>query len=543
MSSKPGSLPASPVSPGSFAGFDPPAGVRSQLTEAAPGVVYLVGAGPGDPRLITQRGLELLRSADVVLHDELIDLLLLREVRPDAEVICVGKRGTRPTDKQRKQGEIEALLVAYAGEGRSVVRLKGGDPFLFGRGSEEAAVLARSGIPFEVVPGVSSALAAATHAGISLTHRDLATSVTFVTARTREGKPFDFAELAAVRGTLCVFMSLGAIEEIARGLVANGRAASTPAAMISNATMPEQRVVVGTLADIAEAVARAALITPAILVVGDVVALRSQISWFDSRPLFGKRVLVTRAAHQASEVVSLVRSRGARPVVVPALRIAPPPDPTAVTRAVAELASYDAVVFTSENAVDRFFEAIRDAGRDARAFGGALVASIGTSTRDALRARGIEADVVPASAVGESLASALVASLEGRRGDVRGARVLLPRARVARDVVPDALRARGATVDVVAVYETLPPDEGDRASLIEALRSGAIDVVLLMSSSAATGLCELVGDAALLEQVTVASIGEITTRTASELGLRVAVTAPESTLSSLVRAVEDHYRG
>jgi uroporphyrinogen III methyltransferase / synthase len=521
-------------------GFGAAEGAQNGVRAARPGVVYLVGAGPGDPGLVTQRGLELLRSADVVLHDELIDLLLLRAVRHDAEVICVGKRGTRPTDKQRKQGEIEAMLVAHAGEGRSVVRLKGGDPFLFGRGSEEAAVLSRAGIAFEVVPGVSSALAAATHAGISLTHRDLATSVTFVTARTRDGKLFDFAELAAVRGTLCVFMSLGAIDEIARALVASGRAASTPAAMISNATMPEQRVVVATLADIAAEVARADIITPAILIVGDVVGLREQISWFDSRPLFGKRVLVTRAAHQAGEVVSLVRSRGGRPVVVPMLRIGPAPDPAAVTRAVSELGSYDAVVFTSENGVARFFDALAGAGRDARAFGAALVAAIGGATRDALRSRGIEADLVPASAVGESLAAALIEALAARRGEVRGARILLPRARVARDVVPDALRAHGATVDVVAVYETLPPEAPAKAELIEALRTRSIDVVLLMSSSAVTGLRDLVGDLGLLAPVTLASIGDVTTRTATELGLHVAVTAPESTLESLVSAVEAH---
>lgn len=519
--------------------------------EARPGVVYLVGAGPGDPGLVTVRALELLATADVVLHDELVPASLLERVRPDAELRWVGKRGHRPDQKQSKQHEIDAQLVALARAGKAVVRLKGGDPFLFGRGSEEAETLAREGIGFEVVPGVTSPLAAAAYAGISLTHRELASSVTFLSATTRDGSRYDARRLAGLRGgTLCILMGLHALEPFLRELVElAGLDPTTPVAVVSAGTRPRQRVIEGTLADVAARVAAAALPTPALAIVGDVASLRGQLRWFDRWPLFGKRVLVTRAEHQAPTTAALLARRGAEPIVVPTIRLDAAPDPERVARAVAELGTYDLVAFTSENGVRRFVDAMRAAGRDARAFGRARIAAIGDGTARALAAIGVVADVVPASFVGEALADAILADLGrlgGATGDatVAGRRVLLPRALVARETVPERLRAAGVAVDVVPVYVTRPPGDEARAALRSRFEDGGIDVVLLTSSSTADNLCDLLGEdaAALLAPCTVASIGPITTRTAERRGLRVDVTAEESTVPSLVRAIETTLR-
>ncbi len=357
--------------------------------EARRGTVYLVGAGPGDVGLITERGAALLASADVVMNDELVAPALLERVRPDAIVIGVGKRGHDPIEKRTKQGDIDAALVAHAKAGKSVVRLKGGDPFLFGRGSEEITALVEADVPFEVVPGVSSPFGAAAYAGIPLTHRELASSVTFVAATTIGGALFDFAELKGLRGTIVVLMGARRIEDVARALVDDaGRAPTTDTAIVENGTLPGQRVVEGTLADIAARALERGVKAPAIIVVGDVVRLREKLRWFDARPLFGKRVLVMRARHQAGSVDAFLRSRGAEPIVVPTIAIATRRGDAEATRVVDALDGFDAVAFTSENAVAAFFEVLRERGRDARAFGKARVASVGAATTAALRARG-----------------------------------------------------------------------------------------------------------------------------------------------------------
>jgi len=523
--------------------------------KARRGHVYLVGAGPGDPGLLTLRAAELLATADAILHDELVHPALLAHARPDAEVRHVGKRGHDRQSKDAKQAEIEAEIVALAAAGRSVVRLKGGDPFLFGRGSEEAEALVRAGIPFEVVPGVCSPLGAAAYAGMSLTHRDLASSVTLVSGVARAGIPFDWGELASARGTICVLMGMQAIEAVVAGMIGPGRRdPKTPAAVIQWGTWAEQRVVTGDLEDLPRLVREAGLGSPGIIVVGRVAELRRTLRWFDRQPLFGKRVLITRPRHQAAGTSRLLRLRGAEPIELPAIEIGPPPDPARVAEAVRALSGYDLVVFTSENGVERFFAEVDRHGRDARALGGARVAAIGAGTAAALAPRGIRADIVPTEFRGEGLAQAILddPAIAGRLHDraARGEpaaplRVLIPRALVAREVLSDRLREAGCAVDVVPVYETRPASAERREELVRALEERRIEIALLTSSSTADSLCDLLGARAseLLAPVLIASIGPITTATAEKRGLRVGVTAEVSTLPGLIDAVERHLAG
>ncbi len=520
--------------------------MRGTARAAASGTVYLVGGGPGDPGLLTERGAELLSSAEIVLYDELIHPALLDRVRADAVVMSVGKRGSDRASKQAKQEAIEAELVRLGRAGKSVVRLKGGDPFLFGRGSEEAEALARAGVPFEVVPGVCSPLGATAYAGFSLTHRDLASSVMLVSGTTRSGTAYDWAELASVKGTICVLMGMHNLEEVVAGLVGPGRRdPATPAAVIQWGTRAEQRVVTGTVGDIADKARVAGLGSPGIVLVGAVAAPREALRWFDTRPLFGKRVLVLRPRGQAAGVAKRLRQRGAEPFVWPAIEIGPPPDPSLVLALVSELDAWDVVAFTSENGVERLFAALASQGLDARAFGRAKVAAIGTGTAGALLSRGIRADIVPAADFrGEGLAKAILAD-EGigkRLSEQKNVRVVIPRALVAREVLPETLRAAGCDVRVVPVYETQKPGPERRAELVQRFSERSIDVVLLSATSTVEGLVEALGEeaGALLEGVTVASIGEITTASARARGIEVCVTAETSTMEGLVEAVESY---
>lgn len=512
---------------------------------AMPGVVYLVGGGPGDPGLLTVRGAELLASADIVLHDELSHPALLDCARADAEVRSVGKRGGDPVQKQASQAAIDLEIVALARRGHSVVRLKGGDPFLFGRGSEEAEALAQAGIPFEVVPGIPSPLGATAYAGISVTHRDLASSVTFVSGTQRDGVGFDWSELRRIRGTICILMGMRDLDSIAQCLIAEAeRDPATPAAVIQWGTCAEQAVAEGRLDEIAAKAREAGLGSPAIVVVGPVAGLRRSLRWFDSRPLFGKRILITRPEGQSAVTARMVRLRGADPFEVPAIAITPPPDPARVAEAVRSLDQYDVVAFTSENGVTRFFAEIDAQGRDARAFGRARVAAIGSGTAAALAPRGVRPDIVPREFVGEAFASAILddpaikALLLQRRP-----RVLVPRALVAREVVPDRLRAAGCDVDVVPVYETRPASMERRDELRARLEARTVDCVMLTSSSTADSLADLLGPRAseLLQGVLIGSIGPITTATAEKRGLTASVTATESTVAGLLGALELHY--
>ncbi len=498
--------------------------------------MWLVGAGPGDPGLITVRGRELLGCADVVLHDALSHPALLDLCSPQAELRDVGKRGG---SKNPSQDWITSQLIELARAGQNVVRLKGGDPLLFARGAEEALALAEAGIEFEIVPGVSSPVAAAAYAGIPMTHRDLSSSVTFITGSDREGKvwsPAAWRRLATATETICVLMGMQRIDAITRAIIDGGRSPSTPAAVVQWAARPAQRVVTAPLSEIGSAARAAGLSNPALIVIGDVVSLRQTLRWYDRQPLFGRRLLVPRPRHQAASTAEAIRRRAADPIVLSTIQITDPPDPEALREAARSVRDYDFCLFTSANGVDRFFGALRDVSLDARAFAGCRVGAIGPKTAQALGPHGIRADLVAEEYVGEALARAILA-LSGVR------RVLIPRALVAREELPELLREGGLSVDVVPAYETRPAGAEQRAELLELLDRGGLDVVLFTSSSTVDGVVQLLGaDAAeRLSRVTLASIGPITTRTAARHGLEVAVTAETYTVEGLLDALEKHY--
>jgi uroporphyrinogen III methyltransferase/synthase len=501
-----------------------------------PGKVWLVGAGPGDPGLITVRGRDLLATADVVLHDALSHPALLELCARSAELRDVGKRGG---SKSPTQDWITSQLIELARAGRQVVRLKGGDPMLFARGAEEALALADAGINFEIVPGVSSPVAASAYAGIPMTHRDLSSSVTFITGSDREGKtwsPDAWKRLATATETICVLMGMQRIDAICSAIIEGGRSPSTPAAVVMWAARPSQRVVTAPLSEIAAAAHRAGLSNPALIVVGDVVGLREPLRWFDRQPLFGRRLLVPRPRHQAVGTAEAIRRRAAEPIILPTIEIRPAPDPEALRAAARRVSDYDFCLFTSANGVDCFFEALGQLSLDARAFGRCKVGAIGPKTAEALVPHGIRADLTAAEFVGESLAQAIL-----EIGGVR--RILIPRARVAREQLPELLRRGGLTVDVVPAYETRPAGSEQKQRLQDLIADNGVDVVMFTSSSTVDSMVEMLGpDApALLSRVALASIGPITSATAARHGLEVAVTAETYTVEGLLDALEKHY--
>jgi uroporphyrinogen III methyltransferase/synthase len=506
-----------------------------RLEAVSHGKVWLIGAGPGDPELITVRGRELLARADVVLHDALVHPALL-EACAQAELHDVGKRYG---EESVAQETINQKLIELARAGKRVVRLKGGDPFLFARGAEEALALARAGVAFEIVPGISSPVAATAYAGISLTHRELSSSATLITGSDRAGKEWSveaWRKLATATDTICVLMGMRRIEAITQAIMDGGRDELTPAAVIQWGARPEQRVLVGTLADIAARARAAGLKNPALIVIGEVVRLRNELSWYDAQPLFGKRVLVPRPGSQALATAKLMRERGAEPIVFPVIEITDPEDAAPLARAVHELGRYDWVLFTSANGVERFFLELARAGRDARAFAAARLGVIGPSTAEALHARGLQADVVAEEHVGEGLARAVIAQGPPRH-------VLLPRAAAARDALPAALRDAGASVDVVAAYAARPIT-GDRAlRLRELVAGGALDIVLFTAGSTVRAMVDALGPnaAQLLRGLTVASIGPITSEALASYGIAVDVTAQTYTLPGLLDALERHF--
>jgi uroporphyrinogen III methyltransferase/synthase len=493
---------------------------------ARAGVVYLVGAGPGDPGLMTARSLQLIAAADSIFYDRLIPPGALAGAREDAELVYVGKAPGVPSVPQ---GEIGERLVAAAREGRSVVRLKGGDPFVFGRGGEEGEALRAAGVEFEVVPGVTAGVAASAYAGIPVTHRDDASAVAFVTGHEDPEKPesaLDWAALAGFPGTLVFYMGVKRLAENAAALIAAGRDAGEPAAAVERGTWPRQRTVTATLGTIAGAVAREGIGAPALVVVGAVAARREQLEWLERRPLHGRRVVVTRARAQASGLAATLGELGAEVVELPAIRIVPRTDGEEVATAVADIDDYALVCLTSPNGVRLLFEALTAAGKDARALADATVAAIGPGTARELAARGIRADVVPERFVAEALVEALAAV------EVEGRRVLVGRAAEARDVLPEALRERGAEVDVVALYETVRerPDEEAVAAA-----QGA-DYVTFTSSSTVRNLVEALGER-FPADARIVSIGPVTSETARELGLRVDVEAERHDVDGLLTAL------
>ncbi|MDB4949818.1 MAG: uroporphyrinogen-III C-methyltransferase / uroporphyrinogen-III synthase [Gemmatimonadetes bacterium] len=491
--------------------------------------VYLVGAGPGDPGLLTVRAASLVSRADVLVYDALVNPAILRARRVEARMVYVGKRGG---DHSRTQDEINAILVDLGrGAEACVVRLKGGDPFVFGRGGEEALALQAAGIPFEVVPGVTAGVAAAAYAGIPATQRGMTSSLTLLTGHEDPTKPdtdLDWDALAR-GGTLVFYMGVGRMEENFRRLTDAGKASDTPAAVIEWGTYPRQRTVTGTLATLPKLAREAGIGAPALVVVGEVVSLRERLRWFDARPLSGRCVLVTRARAQASGLAAELEALGAEVVQFPTIRIADAPDPAALQDAAAGAGGFDWIVFTSSNGVERFWDALAVIGRDSRALGRAKVCAIGPATAAALEARGIRADRVPGEYVGEAVLEAL-ASAE----DLAGKRILLPRAEIARTALPDGLRALGAEVVEVAAYRTLP--DGEEADAVRArLARDEVDYVTFTASSTVRGFVDLAGTE--LGGARVVSIGPVTSTTARELGLTVDAEAEEFTIPGLVAAL------
>ncbi len=500
------------------------------------GKVYLIGAGPGDPGLLGLKAKECLETADAVVYDRLADPRILAFARKDAEMVYVGKASANHT---MRQPDINKLLVKLAAEGKTVARLKGGDPFVFGRGGEEAIELLEAGLPFEFVPGVTSAIAVAEYAGIPVTHRHVATSFAVITGHedpTKGASTINWKGLATAVDTLVFLMGVENIEKISSQLIANGRSAGCPAAVIRWGTHPEQRTLVTTLGSAAEDVRKNNLKPPAIFLVGEVVKLRSQLQWFDNKPLFGKTIIVTRARAQASELTKKLEDLGAKVIEAPAIRIVPPADYSALDAAVANLAAYKWVVLTSANGVEYFFGRLKAAGRDARALCGLKFAAIGSATAKALEAHGITADLIPSAYKAEELADALAGQIE------KGDGILIPRAKVAREVLPQRLREIGARVDVVTAYETVT-DCPNRDDIISALSASEPCMVTFTSSSTVTNFLKVLGgDSKLLAKAALAAIGPITAGTMEKHGLTPAVSAAEYTIDGLVAAIQDYYK-
>jgi len=500
------------------------------------GIVYLIGAGPGDPGLITVRGLQCVQNADVVVYDYLANPVLVDEAPADVERIFVGKRKGR---HHRPQEEINRLLVDKAKEGKTVARLKGGDPYVFGRGGEEAQHLRRAGVAFEVVPGVTAGFAAAAYAGIPLTHRDYTTSLGLVTGHEDPAKKMstlDWEKLSTGVGTMVFYMGMANLPLIAGKLVEHGRSPQTPVAVIRWATTPRQQTLVATLETVVAEVEKSGIRPPAVILVGDVIELRRDLRWFDNRPLFGRRVMVTRTAEQARPFVDLLAARGAEALCCPTIATMPPESWAELDRAIEALDGTDTLVLTSANAVDAFFDRLTALGKDVRTLAGIEVVAVGPKTALSIRRRGIAPDLVPEDYRAEGVVKLLI-----DRG-VEGKKVLYPKANLARDLIPSQLTAAGATVADPVAYRTVAP-EGGQERILELLEAGGIDAVTFTSSSTVENFVAMAGEELhrLLDGVAVVSIGPLTTATAERLGLTVAVQPVRYTLEAMVDAMVEYF--
>ena len=501
------------------------------------GYVYLVGAGPGDPGLITMKGLECIRKADVVVYDYLASPILLKHAGEDAELIYVGKKGG---DHTLSQDGINALIVDKALSGKVVTRLKGGDPFVFGRGGEEAEALIKADISFEIVPGVTSAVAAPAYAGIPLTHRRYTSAVAFITGHEDPEKAessIEWSSLAKGIGTLVFFMGVKNLPHITGQLLKHGKPADTPVALVRWGTTPRQVSLTGTLGDIVDRVAKAGLKAPAIIIIGEVVNLRQTMQWFENRPLFGKGIVVTRARAQASDLIRQLSHLGAECFEYPTIRIRPPRDWSVLHQAIEAIADYDWLIFTSVNGVKYFFEQLFEQGKDVRTLGHLQTAAIGPATAEKLLEFGIKTDIVPENYRAESVVAAF------EEIDIAGRKILLPRAGEARPVLPKELTKMGARVDEISVYHTEPVT--DKAEeLIQKLENKEVDLITFTSSSTVTNFKALLPESrfeTLLKGVTVASIGPITTDTAEKLGFHVDITAETFTIPGLCDAIVEFF--
>ena len=501
------------------------------------GIVYLVGAGPGDPSLITLRGVACLHRADVVVYDYLANEQLLSHAPEGAERIYAGKIGGR---HNQGQDEINSLLVTKAGAGKVVVRLKGGDPFVFGRGGEECEALRDAGIPFEVVPGVTAAVGASAYSGIPLTHRDITASVAFVTGQegeNKDGSNIDWDRLSLGGGTVVFYMGVTTLRRNMQRMIEHGRSPHTPVALVRWATTACQQVLVGTLADVADQAEECGFKPPAITIVGEVVALREKLQWFEKRPLCGKKIVVTRAAEQAGEFSAKLAARGATVLECPTIRLVEPESWQLLDLAIRELPGYDWLVLTSVNAVRYFFQRLDALGLDARALAGCRICAVGPKTAAEVRSFGVKPELVPTDYKAEGVVD------EFSRLDMQGSRVLFPRADKARDVIPSELKRMGAHVDSPVAYRNIFPERLLPETLF-ALEKRSVDCITFTSSSTVQNLAAMLGEEMMLDMlkgVVVASIGPITSKSCRDLGLKVDIEPQLYTMDALVEALEVHF--
>ncbi len=507
-----------------------------------PGKVYLVGAGPGAPGLITLRGKHLLERAEVVVYDYLANPKLLRHAPETAKRVYAGKKGGGL--HAFSQAEINTLLIDFARKGKRVVRLKGGDPFIFGRGAEEIEELVAAGIDFEVVPGVTSATAAATYAGIPITHRKYTASVAFITGHEAPGKKesnIAWDKLATGAGTIVIYMGIKNLPVITKKLIDNGRAPDTPVAVVRWASTPEQHSVEGTLATITKVVNQAGITPPALIIVGEVVKLRSTINWFEKRPLFGKHIVVTRTRQQASELVALLEENGADCLEYPTLHMEPALDYILLDDALTRIKEYGWLLFTSINAITWFFEYLWKNDMDVRSLGGPKIAVVGRATAKRLRNYGLKADLLPEKFTGEGLAAALIDT------GIDGKKILLPRAEKAREVLPEMLTKAGAEMTVAPVYRNVPP-QGRKDELRQRLEECSIDLVTFTSSSTVDNFLTMIDADSpeelhrLMDTVKIAVIGPITAKTIKKHGLKIDIQPEEYTIADMVNAIVTYYR-
>ena len=509
-------------------------------------MVYLVGAGPGDPGLITVRGKQLLERAEVVIYDYLASKKLLKYVPRDAEFIYAGKRGG--VKHTHTQEEINQMLIDRTLSGRRVIRLKGGDPFIFGRGGEEIEELVKEGITFEVVPGVTSATAAATYAGIPITHRQYTSTVAFVTGHEDPTKPdsnIAWDKLATGVGTIVVYMGIKNLESITKKVIKYGRDPKTPVAVVRWASTSEQRTVVGNLENIASIVRKNNIKPPSLVVIGEVVNLRDTLNWYENRPLFSKRVVVTRTRDQASELVTLLENYGAECLEYPTISLEPVQSYEVLDQALTELETYHWLLFTSINAVDYFFKRLFQLGRDVRDLKGPRIAAVGRVTAEALASHGIRADLLPEEFTSDGLAETLI------KKDVKGLRILIPRALKAREILPETLSKAGAEITVAPVYQNVLPASTPGAHLKEelltALQEKSIHMVTFTSSSTVKNFVTLLGSGTpaevqqLMSGIAVATIGPITAKTAEKFGMHVDVQPTEYTIPDLVDSIVKYF--
>ena len=499
------------------------------------GKVYLVGAGSGDAGLITVKGLETIKNGDVIIYDRLVNKDLLRAAKKDAELIYVGKSAKKHTYKQE---EINQLLIEKAKEGKMVTRLKGGDPFIFGRGGEEGEELFAAGVEFEIVPGITSSIAAPAYGGIPLTHRDFSSAVTIVTGHedpAKEESAIAWEELAQNKGTLVFLMGVGNLPNIVEQLKKYGRPPETPVALIRWGSWTRQRTVVGELDNIVSKVREAGLKPPAVIVVGDVVKLRKKLNWFENKPLFGKKIMITRASHQIGSMTRQLEELGAQVIEAPTIEIAPPDDFQPIDESIEQLNEYNWLIFTSVNGVEYFMERLFEKGLDVRSLGHLKLATIGTATGRQLEEYGLKADYIPHKFVAEELAAGL-----GEVTDLKNAHILLPRAASTRPVLVENLKEAGAEVREVDAYQTLV-GKGCQ-DMHQLLQDGQVDIITFTASSTARNMAQLVEPVSfgtLLEKVTVACIGPITAGTVKELGGHVDIVAEEHTIKGLIDSFKE----